>query len=435
MGTPGRCQRWIGVGVLARLYRRVGAPGKSAHAGGDHGLTVIIPPAMVDACVRSERSDELRKTNIAFYPREWRPEPMAQALVPPLATPRPAVRAPLGYRGSRRDTVTRAATRHDLIGARDDDDDARCPSTDSPTVDRRALLLGAAASCASMSPLASYADTFADTEDIAKNYDRYASYYDDLDGGAFASETLGLEKSRRDLLARASGDVLELGVGTGLNLPGYDLRPGGAVRSLTAVDISGGMLAQAKSRADTLGFRVRTDAEFEASRRADAEAAATAMAMNAMQAGALVEATPEAVEAAVAAARDAASRAEEEAKQPPPVRFVVADVEKLPFDDASFDCVVDTFSLCVFNEPNRALVELARVLKPGGMALLVEHSKAPGFLGAYQDAVAGPVKSLAKGCAWNQDVVGLVEATPGLRVVETTPSLFGLLTTVEAKRA
>ena len=361
---------------------------------------------------------------------------MAQALVPPLATPRPAVRAPLGYRGSRRDTVTRAATRHDLIGARDDDyDDARCPSTDSPTVDRRALLLGAAASCASMSPLASYADTFADTEDIAKNYDRYASYYDDLDGGAFASETLGLEKSRRDLLARASGDVLELGVGTGLNLPGYDLRPGGAVRSLTAVDISGGMLAQAKSRADTLGFRVRTDAEFEASRRADAEAAATAMAMNAMQAGALVEATPEAVEAAVAAARDAASRAEEEAKQPPPVRLVVADVEKLPFDDASFDCVVDTFSLCVFNEPNRALAELARVLKPGGVALLVEHSKAPGFLGAYQDAVAGPVKSLAKGCAWNQDVVGLVEATPGLRVVETTPSLFGLLTTVEAKRA
>ena len=45
------------------------------------------------------------------------------------------------------------------------------------------------------------------------------------------------------------------------------------------------------------------------------------------------------------------------------------------------------------------------------------------------------MKSLAKGCAWNQDVVGLVEATPGLRVVETTPSLFGLLTTVEAKRA
>ena len=43
-----------------------------------------------------------------------------------------------------------------------------------------------------MLPLASYADTFADTEDIAKNYDRYASYYYDLDGGAFASETLGL---------------------------------------------------------------------------------------------------------------------------------------------------------------------------------------------------------------------------------------------------
>ena len=50
------------------------------------------------------------------------------------------------------------------------------------------------------------------------------------------------------------------------------------------------------------------------------------------------------------------------------------DAQQLTFADASFDCVVDTFSLCVFNEPNRALVELARVLKPGGMALLVEHN-------------------------------------------------------------
>ena len=44
-GVPGRCHRCTGVGVRARWYRRVGAPGKSAHAGGDHGPTVIIPPA------------------------------------------------------------------------------------------------------------------------------------------------------------------------------------------------------------------------------------------------------------------------------------------------------------------------------------------------------------------------------------------------------
>ena len=118
-----------------------------------------------------------------------------------------------------------------------------------------------------------------DTEDIAKAYDGYAATYDDLDGGAFATETLGLEKSRRDLTSRATGDVLELGVGTGLNLPGYDLRAGGAIRSLTAVDISGGMLNEARTRADELGFRVQTNAEFEAGRMADAEAAAAAAAM------------------------------------------------------------------------------------------------------------------------------------------------------------
>ena len=61
-----------------------------------------------------------------------------------------------------------------------------------------------------------------DTAAISRAYDGYAASYDDLDGGAFAADTLGLDATRRALLAKARGDVLELGVGTGLNLPGYD---------------------------------------------------------------------------------------------------------------------------------------------------------------------------------------------------------------------
>ena len=66
-----------------------------------------------------------------------------------------------------------------------DEDARRDPRTsEAPTLDRRGLLVGAAASCAS-APLAARADT----EDIAKAYDGYAATYDDLDGGAFAAET------------------------------------------------------------------------------------------------------------------------------------------------------------------------------------------------------------------------------------------------------
>ena len=55
----------------------------------------------------------------------------------------------------------------------------------------------------------------ADTAAISRAYDGYAASYDDLDGGAFAADTLGLDATRRALLAKARGDVLELGVGTG----------------------------------------------------------------------------------------------------------------------------------------------------------------------------------------------------------------------------
>ena len=51
--------------------------------------------------------------------------------------------------------------------------------------------------------------------------------------------------------------------------------------------------------------------------------------------------------------------------------------EALPFADASFDCVVCTFTLCSVSDPAAALAEARRVLKPGGRFLFCEHGLSP----------------------------------------------------------
>lgn len=53
------------------------------------------------------------------------------------------------------------------------------------------------------------------------------------------------------------------------------------------------------------------------------------------------------------------------------------DAQQLPFEDASFDTVVCTFSLCSISDDRRAVVEMARVLRPGGRLILAEHVASP----------------------------------------------------------
>ena len=57
------------------------------------------------------------------------------------------------------------------------------------------------------------------------------------------------------------------------------------------------------------------------------------------------------------------------------VRYAQADAERLPFPDASFDCVTIGFGLRNVTDKARALAEMRRVLKTGGQLLVLEFSK------------------------------------------------------------
>jgi ubiquinone/menaquinone biosynthesis C-methylase UbiE len=178
----------------------------------------------------------------------------------------------------------------------------------------------------------------------------FALYYPVLCG---ISERAGQREVRRDLLAEASGRVLEVGAGSGLNLPHYTAE----VTELVATDPSPHMLEEL---------------------------------------------------------RDAA------AKAAPPVgdlRVERADAESLPFGDESFDTVVSTYVLCTVPDPERALAEIARVLRPGGRFLYLEHVRAKEgtWRGRLQDAMELPQRYLAAGCHPNRRTGELIERSP-LRV-------------------
>ncbi|MFT4245847.1 MAG: demethylmenaquinone methyltransferase [Micrococcaceae bacterium] len=61
----------------------------------------------------------------------------------------------------------------------------------------------------------------------------------------------------------------------------------------------------------------------------------------------------------------------------PDINFVEADAMNLPFDDESFDAVTISFGLRNIQDPKKAIAEMYRVTKSGGMVLICEFSHPP----------------------------------------------------------
>ncbi|HEX5928527.1 MAG TPA: class I SAM-dependent methyltransferase [Solirubrobacterales bacterium] len=161
-----------------------------------------------------------------------------------------------------------------------------------------------------------------------------------------ASEEAGLRQMRRELVAGATGRVLEIGAGTGANVELYR----DAVEELVLAEPDPHMTRHLREKLAEWG-----------------------------------------------------SRAE----------VVEAPAERLPFEDGSFDTAVVTLVLCTVPDPQAALAEVARVLKPGGRLLFLEHvrSEEPG-LARWQDRLERPWRFLGDGCHCNRDTVATIAASP-----------------------
>ena len=93
------------------------------------------------------------------------------------------------------------------------------------------------------------------------------------------------------------------------------------------------------------------------------------------------------------------------------VRVEDGTAEALPFDNASFDCVVCTFTLCSVRDPALALAEARRVLKPGGRFLYCEHGLSPEpDIARWQRRIEPIWKRISGGCHLTRAVTTAIEA-------------------------
>jgi len=81
-----------------------------------------------------------------------------------------------------------------------------------------------------------------------------------------------------------------------------------------------------------------------------------------------------------------------------------------------------TWTLCSIPDPNKALAEMLRVLKPGGDLLFIEHGRAPETkVEAWQNRINRPWRALAGGCNLNRKIDGLISAA-GFRILQLDTS-------------
>jgi ubiquinone/menaquinone biosynthesis C-methylase UbiE len=149
---------------------------------------------------------------------------------------------------------------------------------------------------------------------------------------------------RAEWVPLARGEVLEVGIGSGLNLPFYPSQ----VRCVYGVDPSRELQRMARRRAAT---------------------------------------------------------------GPVKVEFLTQSAEEpLPLGNASIDTVVVTWALCSIPDPQEAVAEMKRVLRPNGRLIFLEHGRSPHpGVAAWQDRLTPLWRLVSGGCHLNRKIDDLIK--------------------------
>ncbi len=113
-------------------------------------------------------------------------------------------------------------------------------------------------------------------------------------------------------------------------------------------------------------------------------------------------------------------------------RLLLMDVQNLGFQDNTFDTVVASLVFCSVPDPLRGLREVARVVKPGGKILLLEHVLSTNRFWAWIMNSINPLTLAIFGDNINRKTAENV-AGSGL-VLEKVTDLSGIFKLIEARK-